>query len=250
MRTRLSLFIIVAALLLPSLCHAQFPAHYLPEFPTFRGSDHLYFFNWVQDQLNLPDQPENQVYLEIIVNLDGSLTIEEISSVFGEQWNKEFEKLIKSSESDWKPGREQEESIWLTMSFPQKNDGMPLIGVSQNPTNPGPEYVFEEPIPFMLWEQAAKFKGKHYSTFYQWVQRHRKYPSQAKKEGIEGTVWVQFTVNKVGDLENVEVLEGVHPLLDEEAVRVISSSPRWTPFKYSFHIPSVTLFIPVEFKLK
>lgn len=258
MRNKLCLFIVAAALLIPSFCHAQFPAHYLPEYPTFQKSDFGYFYDWVSEQLNLADQTENQVHLEIFINQDGSLIIESLSSIFDDQWNAEFENLIKSSESYWAPGAKQDDNILMVMSFPDKSGGLNSIAISQYPIDfPGePDpltgecEVEVEPIPFMLIEKPATFRGKDYSAFNQWVQKHKKYPVQAKEAGMEGTVWVLFTVNTEGAVEQVEVLEGANPILDEEAVRVVSSSPKWKPFMQRGRTCPCKLYMPVEFKLK
>ncbi|XOV66719.1 MAG: energy transducer TonB [Fluviicola sp.] len=53
------------------------------------------------------------------------------------------------------------------------------------------------------------------------------YPLEARKQGIEGKVWVQFIVNHDGSLVDVEVIQKVHPLLDAEALRLVKSMPNW-----------------------
>ncbi len=55
------------------------------------------------------------------------------------------------------------------------------------------------------------------------------YPVEAKERGIEGTVWVSFTIDETGEVKQPEVKDGVHYLLDEEALRFVSSLPTWTP---------------------
>ena len=76
----------------------------------------------------------------------------------------------------------------------------------------------------------ASFDGGDANKFSVWVNEHKRYPEEAKKAGIEGRVTTQFTITKEGKLTNVRILRGLHPLLDEEAVRVIESSPQiWEP---------------------
>lgn len=76
----------------------------------------------------------------------------------------------------------------------------------------------------------AIFDGKDEKAFSRWVKKHKRYPEDAKKAGIEGRVVTQFTITKEGKLTNVKILKGVHPLLDEEAIRVIKSAPqKWEP---------------------
>ena len=52
-----------------------------------------------------------------------------------------------------------------------------------------------------------------------------KYPKEAVKNGIQGRVLVDFVIDEKGKVRDVKVLKGVDPLLDEEAVRIISASP-------------------------
>ena len=76
-----------------------------------------------------------------------------------------------------------------------------------------------------------------------------KYPKEAKDANIDGTVKVQFVVGSNGGVQEVEVLEGVHPALDAEAVRVIKSSPKWKPGKKDGKPVRVTYTLPVIFVL-
>ena len=76
------------------------------------------------------------------------------------------------------------------------------------------------------------------------------YPAEAKAAGIQGRVTLKFTVTESGKIADVIVLRGVHPALDAEAVRVISSSPDWTPGMSKGTKVPVTFTFPVIFKIK
>ena len=67
---------------------------------------------------------------------------------------------------------------------------------------------------------------------------------------IQGRVTIQFTITSTGQLTNIRVLKSVHPLLDAEAVRVVSLSPDWTPGMHNGRPVSVTYSFPVIFQLK
>ena len=73
---------------------------------------------------------------------------------------------------------------------------------------------------------------------------------EAKKDKIAGRVMLQFVVGTDGSVSGVKVLRGVNPLLDAEAVRVISSSPNWTPGELNGEIVAVTYQFPVIFQLR
>ena len=78
-------------------------------------------------------------------------------------------------------------------------------------------------------DQWPTFKGKGTDAFSAWVTEHLKYPKDAKAAHVDGTVKVKFVVGSNGGVQEVEVLQGVFPSLDAEAVRVIKSSPKWKP---------------------
>ena len=114
----------------------------------------------------------------------------------------------------------------------------------------GEESVEEEAIPFALVEQKPMFQGGDANAFSKWVNQHLAYPDIAKENGIQGRVTLQFTVNTDGSVSGVKVVRGVDPSLDKEAVRVVSSSPKWTPGKQRDRPVKVTYTFPVIFQLK
>jgi protein TonB len=114
----------------------------------------------------------------------------------------------------------------------------------------GEESVEEEAIPFALVEQKPMFQGGDANAFSKWVNQHLAYPDIAKENGIQGRVTLQFTVGTDGKVSGVKVLRGVDPSLDKEAVRVVSSSPKWTPGKQRDRPVKVTYTFPVIFQLK
>lgn len=84
----------------------------------------------------------------------------------------------------------------------------------------------------------------------EWVYHYLKYPQSALKDGIQGTVMVQFIIEKDGRVADVKVIKGVDPELDAEAVRVIEASPKWKPGKMSGNRVRAALTLPVEFRLE
>ena len=82
-----------------------------------------------------------------------------------------------------------------------------------------------------------------------WLSQNIKYPAVAVENGIQGRVTVSFVVEKNGSISNVNVVKSVDPSLDNEAVRVVRSMPRWTPGKQNGQPVRVKYTIPVNFKL-
>lgn len=107
-----------------------------------------------------------------------------------------------------------------------------------------------EAIPINYKETKPRFNGGDLNSFSKWVNEHKHYPEEAIIAGIEGRVTTQFTITKEGKLINARILRGVHPLLDEEAIRVIESAPQnWKPGERRGEPIDVTYTFPVTFKL-
>lgn len=102
---------------------------------------------------------------------------------------------------------------------------------------------------FVLVEQMPEFPGGEEELF-KFLSATIIYPIEARDSGIEGTVYVNFTVENDGAINDVKVIRGVHPLLDEEAVRVIESFPKWKPGKQKGKTVRVSYNIPLSFVLK
>lgn len=113
------------------------------------------------------------------------------------------------------------------------------------------EVIEEEAIPFTMVEERPTFMGGEASkTFSQWVAKNLQYPEVARENGIQGRVTLQFTVETDGSLKNIKVLRGIDPSLDKEAIRVVSSSPKWSPGRQRDKAVRVTYNFPVYFQLR
>jgi TonB family protein len=102
---------------------------------------------------------------------------------------------------------------------------------------------------YFLVEEMPAFQGRTPEAFREYLQENLAYPEEAKEKNIDGKVYVQMIVNSKGEVADVKVLRGVHPLLDKEAVRVVESSPLWEPGKQNGKAVAVAFTFPVEFKL-
>ena len=111
--------------------------------------------------------------------------------------------------------------------------------IAQDTKNADPRYF--------LLDEHPTFKGGSPNDFALWVTKHVKYPKYAKEIGIEGTVKVHFVIDKKGKISEAHVHEGVHPALDQEAVRVVLKSPKWKPAKKDGRPVKVSYTIPVVF---
>lgn len=110
----------------------------------------------------------------------------------------------------------------------------------------------DDVIPFYECDYSPSFMGSSNPEVFlrKWVYSYLRYPKEALEQGIQGRVLVGFTINESGRMENVRVLKGVHPLLDEEAVRVVSASPDWKPGRVKDRKVKASMSVYVEFRLK
>ena len=82
------------------------------------------------------------------------------------------------------------------------------------------------------------------------IQRAARYPSKALSNGIEGRVFVSFTVNAQGEVVDAKVLKGLGYGLDEETLRAINTLPKFIPGKQNGREVSVSFSVPISFKIQ
>ena len=136
----------------------------------------------------------------------------------------------------------------MFQNIEDSNEGFEIMDYIESA--PEEENIEEEAIPFQLVEEKPSFNGGDANEFSKWVNSRLGYPEIAKENGVQGRVTLQFTVNADGSVSNVKVLRGVDSSLDKEAVRVVSSSPKWKPGKQRDRAVKVTYTFPVIFQLR
>ena len=97
-------------------------------------------------------------------------------------------------------------------------------------------------------DQMPSFPGGT-SELYRWLSQTVKYPVAAEAAGIQGRVIVSFIVEKDGTLSNISVIKSVDIFLDNEALRVVNSMPKWEPGRQNGQIVRVKITMPIKFKL-
>jgi len=102
---------------------------------------------------------------------------------------------------------------------------------------------------FVVVEEMPKFKAGDIKTFQKWVGEQVEYPKEALKNGISGIVYCEFVIQLDGTLGSIKIKKPEHELLDNEVLRVVKSSPKWTPGKQRGKDVLVKMNIPVSFKL-
>lgn len=101
---------------------------------------------------------------------------------------------------------------------------------------------------YYVTEISPEFPGGR-QAFLDYLKANVNYPAQCREAEIQGRVLITFVVQKDGSIKNASVLKSVHPLLDAEALRVISAMPNWKPGMEHGTPVSVQYTVPVNFRL-
>ncbi|MCF8226509.1 MAG: energy transducer TonB [Bacteroidales bacterium] len=112
------------------------------------------------------------------------------------------------------------------------------------------EEVEEERIFYIVEDMPTFNGGKPEIEFRKYISQNLEYPEIAAENGISGRVIVQFAVNSKGKVVDAVVMRSVDPALDREAVRVVMSSPSWTPGKQRGKAVKVLFTFPINFVLQ
>lgn len=106
----------------------------------------------------------------------------------------------------------------------------------------------EETI-YQICDESPEFPGGVRECM-KFIGQNINYPAEAQAKKIEGRVMTQMIIEKDGSISNVKIVRSVHPLLDQEALRVVESMPKWTPGKVKGQAVRVRYTLPIKFSLK
>lgn len=130
-----------------------------------------------------------------------------------------------------------------------------LIDIEVNEDTSIEDIVFDEPLPVekvpdvLIRSEIQPAPVGGMSAFYKYVSKELNYPLQARRNRIEGRVFVQFVVDENGQLTDVKAIKKIGGGCDEEAVRVLSNAPRWNPGKQRGRPVKVRMTLPFTFHL-
>lgn len=128
-----------------------------------------------------------------------------------------------------------------TTGYAQNNDSS-VCDTTQNTALEEEEYEYFEVV------QIPEFPGGE-RALRKFIAKNLNYPEEAKNKKIEGKVWIRFVVSKTGDIEDVKVAKGADPLLDNEAIRIVQSMPKWKTGKKRGKPVDCPITIPIVFSL-
>ena len=104
-------------------------------------------------------------------------------------------------------------------------------------------------ITYFPFEIKPQYRGGN-SAMYKFLANNIIYPSEAREQGIEGMVYMQFVIEKDGSIGNIELIKTAHPLLNEEALRVLGLMTKWEAGKLEGEKVRSVYMIPIKFKIE
>ncbi len=111
-----------------------------------------------------------------------------------------------------------------------------------------PDDEFDKNAIFRFVEHQPTFNGG-YAAFYKYINKKLKYPSQARRMGIDGKVFLSFVIDKEGNITNIKVTRGIGAGCDEAAIKALQNAPKWNPGKQRGIPVKVSMSLPITFKL-
>jgi len=157
---------------------------------------------------------------------------------------------LKDETSNRLPQRPEQQftSVLKHTNLPLHVETKPIEKVARSNKSSSTQLSLPKEEVFNIVEESAK-PAKGMSAFYAYVAKRMKYPKQAKKENVQGRVYVEFIVDKDGELTNIKIIKGIGAGCDEEALRVLTNTPKWLPAKQEGKRVKQKIVLPIAFKL-
>jgi protein TonB len=182
-----------------------------------------------------PEAPQIK-FVEMVVKKDEEVADKEIAT------KKDLEDEKKAIGFENKEGDAKAKPV-ISDPEPPKTGTGPVAPIPK----PKEEKADDDQI-FEIVEQNAEFPGGP-AAMAQFIQKNLKYPEIALENQIEGTVVVEFVVEKDGSISNIKVLKDIGGGCGNEAMRIIKMMPKWTPGKQRDMAVRVKMRAPIKFKI-
>ncbi len=211
---------------LPSQTKIYLEADSLPEFVGGQNALNEYLMEQIKNYEGRIDT-ENQQLVDVyfVVETDGSVSNVMVKDSIGNGLDEAAISIVKNMPA-WIPGKIGNTNIRMMMYVP-----VDFISV------------------FTIIESMPEYPGGM-GKLMSFLAKNLKYPLLAKQKGIQGSVYVQFVIEADGSISNLKVLRGIGGGCDEEAMRVVSKMPKWTPGKQKGKPIRVSYNLPVKFTLQ
>lgn len=205
-----------------------------------------------KDIANLVKYPEyaqengiqGKVYVTFVVNAEGKISDTKIARGVDSALDQEALRVVNALDKTWKPGTQKGKAVKVSYTIPINfalGDGKSSETKKASVSNKNGDVYF-------IVEDMPEYPGGD-SALRDYIANNVKYPEVAKKNGVQGKVYITFIVDVDGSTSDAKVARGVDPSLDKEALRVVSSLPKWKPGKQKGKAVKVSYTVPINFAL-
>ncbi|OFY12569.1 MAG: hypothetical protein A2X11_04400 [Bacteroidetes bacterium GWE2_42_24] len=184
---------------------------------------------------------QGTVYISFVVSDKGVASGHKVLRGFDKACEEEALRVVKSWK--WKPALKNGKPVTEEIVYPIK---FSLDGTEKNVVAPGAS--LDEEVVFQVVEEMPEFPGGK-EAMASYLAGNIIYPPKARKDGIQGVVFVTFVVEKDGSVTEAKVLRGIGSGCDEVALEAVKKMPRWTPGTQRGKVVRVQMNIPVKFTL-
>ena len=207
---------------------------------------------------------QGRVIVRFVVTKTGKVSNVEVMRGVDPSLDREAVRVVEAMPA-WKPGTQKGEAVNVYYTLPivfklpadTKKESQPVdAGKSDGEKRSDESGVSQKSVivfdsgerVYETVDVAPEFPGG-VNGLMQFLSENIRYPVEAQEKGVQGRVICRFVVKKDGSTSNVEVLRGVDPSLDAEAIRVIDSMPAWKPGTQKGEAVNVHFTIPIQFSL-
>lgn len=220
-------------------------------------------FEFIYNNLKYPDEAreagiKGTVTVQFIINEDGSLTDIQGSTEFGEACKAEAERVInKMNENEptkWRPGYQGGKAVKVLYKVPIRFSKTNKQFRSRFRDSTNELYKVVEQMPRFPgcedMEGDNKAKGECASEkMLTYIYKNLKYPEKARKAKTQGTVVVQFVVDKDGSIDDAQVVREIGNDCGYEALYLVENMEQWTPGIQRGKAVKVLYTLPIKFEL-
>uniref|UniRef100_UPI0032168FA1 energy transducer TonB n=1 Tax=uncultured Draconibacterium sp. TaxID=1573823 RepID=UPI0032168FA1 len=216
----------------------------MPEFPG--GQEALRKF--IANNIKYPEVAQKngiqgRVYITFVVAEDGSICQARVARGVDPSLDKEALRVV-NAQPKWSPGKQKGKAVKVSYTVPIN------FALGSGASSGKSKSVSEkkEGDVFFIVEEMPEFPGGE-QALREFISQNIKYPEDAKKNGIQGRVYITFVVAEDGFICQTIVARGVDPSLDKEALRVVNAQPKWKPGKQKGKAVKVSYTVPIIFTL-
>ncbi|HOI86278.1 MAG TPA: M56 family metallopeptidase [Lentimicrobium sp.] len=191
------------------------------------------------------EKVEGTVYVSFVIEKDGSISNAKVIRGVDPRLDKIAVEAVGGMPA-WKPGSQRGAPVRVQYNMPvkftlEKEKEKTKIPVATSKLSDGREV-------YNIVEEVPEYPGGM-EALYDYLKANAKYTEQAKKEKIEGTVYIGMVVEADGSISNAQILRGIGGGLDDVALKAIRNMPAWKPGKQEGKEVPVRFNIPVKFRL-